>query len=109
MSERCFWTLFGKTTCIARVDLAIFVIFTPLKPACTATSDFSRSQTGSKIPVLYLYGELVGMGEEIFRSFSRAKTWIDIAFLHQLIGNEPNVMEARWQQFELAFIATKGS
>ncbi|RCJ37620.1 hypothetical protein A6769_12015 [Nostoc punctiforme NIES-2108] len=68
-----------------------------------------RSQTGSKIPILYLYGEIVGIGEGLFRSFSRAKTWIDIAFLHQPISNEPNVMEARWQQFELVFMGTNGS
>ncbi|MBN3878578.1 MAG: hypothetical protein HWQ42_20015 [Nostoc sp. JL23] len=36
MSERPFWTLFGKTICIARVALAILVIFTPLKPVCTS-------------------------------------------------------------------------
>ncbi|WP_143854204.1 hypothetical protein [Nostoc sp. 'Peltigera membranacea cyanobiont' 210A] len=95
MSEHCFWMLFGKTTCIAIFALAIVVTFTSLKPVCTAKSDFGRSQTGSKIPALYLYGEIVGMGEGLFRSFSRAKTWIDIAFLHQPIGNEPNVMEAR--------------
>ncbi|MBW4425033.1 MAG: hypothetical protein KME50_11410 [Nostoc desertorum CM1-VF14] len=67
-----------------------------------------KPQTGSKIPALYLYGEIVGMGEGIFRSLDRGKTWINIGFLDQPIGNEPNVMEASWQQFGLVFIGTNG-
>ena len=67
-----------------------------------------KPQTGSKIPALYLYGEIVGMGEGIFRSLDRGRTWINIGFLDQPIGNEPNVMEASWQQFGLVFIGTNG-
>lgn len=67
-----------------------------------------KAQKGSKIPALYLYGEIAGMGEGVFRSLDRGKTWINIAFLHQPIGNEPNVMEASWQQFGLVFIGTNG-
>ncbi|MBE8991532.1 WD40/YVTN/BNR-like repeat-containing protein [Nostoc sp. LEGE 12450] len=67
-----------------------------------------KPQKGSKIPALYLYGEIVGMGEGIFRSLNRGTTWINIASLQQPIGNEPNVMEASWQQFGLVFIGTNG-
>ncbi|MBD0390086.1 MAG: hypothetical protein ICV54_27170, partial [Nostoc sp. C3-bin3] len=36
------------------------------------------------------------------------QTWINIGSLDQPIGNEPNVMEASWQQFGLVFIGTNG-
>ncbi|MFN6528107.1 hypothetical protein [Nostoc sp. ChiSLP03a] len=67
-----------------------------------------KAQKGSKIPALYLYGEIAGMGEGVFRSLDKGKTWINIAYLHQPMGNEPNVMEASWQKFGLVFIGTNG-
>ncbi|WP_341529391.1 hypothetical protein WKK05_08840 [Nostoc sp. UHCC 0302] len=67
-----------------------------------------KPQKGSKIPALYLYGKITRMGEGIFRSLDRGKTWINISTLHKPIGNEPNVMEASWQQFGLVFIGTNG-
>jgi hypothetical protein len=48
------------------------------------------------------------MGEGIFRSLDRGKTWISIGSKQNPIGCEPNVMEASWQQFGLVFIGTNG-
>lgn len=67
-----------------------------------------KPQTGSTIPALYLYGKIAGMGEGIFRSLDRGKTWTSIGDRSKPIGNEPNVMEASRQQFGLVFIGTNG-
>ncbi|MBD1933253.1 MULTISPECIES: hypothetical protein [Cyanophyceae] len=69
---------------------------------------FGKPQTGSTTPALYLYGKISGMGEGIFRSLDRGKTWISIGSKQNPIGGEPNVMEASWQQFGLVFIGTNG-
>jgi photosystem II stability/assembly factor-like uncharacterized protein len=63
---------------------------------------------GSKIPALYLYGNIASQGEGIFRSLDRGKTWQAISDRSQPIGNQPNVMEASKQQFGLVFIGTNG-
>jgi photosystem II stability/assembly factor-like uncharacterized protein len=69
---------------------------------------FGKPQTGSKIPALYLYGKIIGMGEGIFRSLDRGQTWTNISNPLNPIGNVPNVMEASNQQFGLVFIGTNG-
>ncbi|MDZ8080635.1 MAG: hypothetical protein RMX35_16405 [Nostoc sp. DcaGUA01] len=70
-----------------------------------------KPQTKSKIPALYLYGKINNTGNGasgIFRSLDRGETWTNIDTPHKTIGNDPNVMEASWQQFGLVFIGTNG-
>jgi xyloglucan-specific exo-beta-1,4-glucanase len=67
-----------------------------------------KPQPKSKIPTLYLYGEIHQMGQGIFRSVDRGKTWKRIGDRTRHIGNNPNVMEASRQQFGLVFIGTNG-
>ncbi|WP_414514823.1 hypothetical protein [Nostoc sp. PCC 9305] len=69
---------------------------------------FGKPQTGSKIPALYLYGKVIGMGKGIFRSLDRGQTWTNISNPLNPIGDVPNVMEASRQQFGLVFIGTDG-
>uniref|UniRef100_A0A0C1NFI3 BNR/Asp-box repeat-containing protein n=1 Tax=Tolypothrix bouteillei VB521301 TaxID=1479485 RepID=A0A0C1NFI3_9CYAN len=67
-----------------------------------------KPQPGSKVPALYLYGEIDEMGQGIFRSLDRGKTWKRIGDRTKPIGNSPNVMEASKQEFGLVFIGTNG-
>jgi photosystem II stability/assembly factor-like uncharacterized protein len=67
-----------------------------------------KPPTGSTIPALYLYGNIAGKGDGIFRSLDRGKTWEVIGDRSKPIGNNPNVMEASKQQFGLVFIGTNG-
>jgi photosystem II stability/assembly factor-like uncharacterized protein len=67
-----------------------------------------KPPTGSTTPALYLYGKVTGMGEGIFRSLDQGQTWTSIGTPANPIGNDPNVMEASWQQFGLVFIGTNG-
>jgi photosystem II stability/assembly factor-like uncharacterized protein len=69
---------------------------------------FGKPQTGSMVPSLYLYGKITGMGDGIFRSLDKGKTWTSIGNPKKPIGNSPNVMEASKQQFGLVFIGTNG-
>jgi len=69
---------------------------------------FGKPQRGSKIPALYLYGKIADMGEGIFRSLDRGRTWTSIGDRSKPIGNNPQVMEASKQQFGLVFIGTGG-
>ncbi len=69
---------------------------------------FGKPPTGSTTPALYMYGKVAGMGEGIFRSLDRGETWTSIGSPQNPIGNEPNAMEASWQQFGLVFIGTNG-
>lgn len=68
---------------------------------------FGKSQPGSTIPTLYLYG-ITGKGAGIFRSLDRGKTWASIGDPQKPIGNNPKVMEASMQKFGLIFIGTNG-
>lgn len=69
---------------------------------------FGKPPANSTTPALYLYGEIQGQGEGIFRSFDRGKTWTQISNPDRPIGNEPNVMEASKQVFGLVFVGTNG-
>ena len=69
---------------------------------------FGKPQIGSNTPTLYLYGNITGMGEGIFRSLDRGATWTSIGDPQQPIGNDPNVMEASSQEFGRVFIGTIG-
>ena len=69
---------------------------------------FGKPQTGSMVPSLYLYGKITGMGDGIFRSLDKGKTWTSIGNPKKPIGNSPNVMEASKQEFGLVFIGTNG-
>ncbi len=69
---------------------------------------FGKPNTGSTIPALYLYGNVADLGDGIFRSLDRGKTWTRIGDSSNPIGNNPNVMEASKQQFGLVFIGTNG-
>lgn len=87
---------------------------------------FGKPPTGSKVPALYLYGNISGMDDRtsssekresgIFRSLDRGKTWTRLgvseaaAKVHRSkpIGNSPNVMEASKQQSGLVFVGTNG-
>ncbi|MEH2175579.1 hypothetical protein [Nostoc sp.] len=59
MSDRRFWRLLGKTTCIAIAALAIVVTFTPFKLACSATSDYQWANVsiggGGFVTGIYLH------------------------------------------------------
>jgi photosystem II stability/assembly factor-like uncharacterized protein len=70
---------------------------------------FGKPQKGSRIPALYVYGKIAGLGGGIFRSLDHGKTWSSIGESHKPIGNHPNVMEASRHQFGLVFIGTNGS
>ncbi|GAB1543041.1 hypothetical protein NUACC21_57150 [Scytonema sp. NUACC21] len=67
-----------------------------------------KPQPGSRVPALYLYGEIDNMGGGIFRSLDRGKTWKKIGDRTKPIGNNPNTMEASRQEFGLVFIGTNG-
>ena len=69
---------------------------------------FGKPPTGSTVPTLYLYGKITDMGDGIFRSLDRGKSWEFIGDRSKPIGNSPNVMEASKQQFGLVFIGTNG-
>ncbi|NEP09737.1 MAG: hypothetical protein F6K14_05835 [Symploca sp. SIO2C1] len=85
---------------------------------------FGKPPPGSTTPALYLYGKVTDMENTrgsvtkvrespeqmsgIFRSLDKGKTWTSIGSLENPIGNEPNGMEASWQQFGLVFIGTNG-
>ncbi|MBD2103237.1 hypothetical protein [Leptolyngbya sp. FACHB-261] len=73
---------------------------------------FGKPQSGSTTPALYLYGELNGeladLGEGIFRSLDRGKTWRRLGDPQRPIGKDPKVMEASRQQFGLVFVGTGG-
>lgn len=69
---------------------------------------FGKPPNGSTIPALYLYGKIADMGDGIFRSLDRGKTWNFIGDRSKPIGNNPNVMEASKQHFGLVFIGTNG-
>lgn len=69
---------------------------------------FGKPNRGSKIPALYLYGNVADLGDGIFRSLDRGKSWTKIGSRSKPIGNNPNVMEASSQQFGLVFIGTNG-
>ncbi|KYC39252.1 hypothetical protein WA1_31415 [Scytonema hofmannii PCC 7110] len=79
-------------------------------PAVKRTHLFAlgKPQPKSKISTLYLYGEIHQMGQGIFRSLDRGKTWKRIGDRTKPIGNNPNIMEASRQQFGLVFIGTNG-
>lgn len=69
---------------------------------------FGKPEPGSTTPALYLYGNVAGMGEGIFRSLNLGKTWTRLGNPATPIGNDPNVMEASWQKFGLVFVGTNG-
>lgn len=69
---------------------------------------FGKPPQGSTTPTLYLYGKVTGIGDGIFRSLDRGQTWVSIGSKENPIGNEPNTMEASWQEFGLVFIGTNG-
>jgi photosystem II stability/assembly factor-like uncharacterized protein len=69
---------------------------------------FGLPQPGSSTPTLYLYGNIAGMGEGIFHSGDRGNTWTRLGNTANPIGNDPNVMEASWQEFGLVFVGTNG-
>lgn len=69
---------------------------------------FGKPAADSTIPALYLYGNVTGMGEGIFRSLDNGKSWTSIGDVQKPIGNLPNVMEASRQKFGLVFIGTNG-
>lgn len=68
---------------------------------------FGKPQTGTA-STLYLYGNISGMGEGLFRSLDLGQTWSFIGDRSQPIGNDPNAMEASRQEFGLVFIGTNG-
>jgi photosystem II stability/assembly factor-like uncharacterized protein len=68
---------------------------------------FGAPQPGSTTPALFLYGTIGGI-DGIFRSLDRGVTWTNIADPNVAIGDNPQVMEASWQQFGLVFIGTNG-
>ncbi len=69
---------------------------------------FGKPKPGSTIPALYLYGKINGMGDGIFRSLDRGKTWDFIGDRSKPIGKNPLVMEASKQKFGLVFVGTGG-
>lgn len=69
---------------------------------------FGKPPTGSTIPALYVYGNVANLGDGIFRSLDKGKTWTPIGSRSFPIGNNPNVMEASKQQFGLVFVGTNG-
>jgi photosystem II stability/assembly factor-like uncharacterized protein len=69
---------------------------------------FGKPHKGSTIPALYLYGKITGMGNGLFRSLDRGKTWTSIGDPKKPIGNGANTMEASKQEFGLVFVGTNG-
>lgn len=69
---------------------------------------FGKAIARSKVPALYLYGKIEGMGAGIFQSLDLGKTWTRFGHPQLPIGNEPNVMEASKQKPSLVFIGTNG-
>ncbi len=69
---------------------------------------FGKPRSGSTTPAVYLFGEIAGKDEGIFRSLDRGKTWELISDPKKPIGRVPNVMEASKQKFGLVFVGTNG-
>lgn len=69
---------------------------------------FGKPQPRSSIPAVYVYGKITGMGDGIFRSLDRGKTWKNIGDPKKPIGKDPNSMEASKQEYGLVFVGTSG-
>ncbi|MEC4816492.1 MAG: hypothetical protein SAK29_24985 [Scytonema sp. PMC 1069.18] len=83
--------------------------FSPIKGVKRAyLFALGKPQLNSTVPTLYLYGEIDDMGEGIFRSLDKGKTWKKLGDRSQPIGNSPNIMEASKQEFGLVFVGTNG-
>jgi photosystem II stability/assembly factor-like uncharacterized protein len=88
MSDRRFWTLLGKTTCIAMIALATAIAIEPLKPTCSTTSGYQWTNVsiggGGYVTGVYLHPrqqDLVYIRTDIggfYRWNAVNKTWIPL-------------------------------
>lgn len=96
MSDRRFWTLLGKTTCIAIIALATTIALAPLKPSCSTTSGYHWNNVsiggGGYVTGVYLHPlqqDLVYIKTDIggfYRWNSVDKRWIPLTD-HFGLGN----------------------
>lgn len=87
MSDRRFWTLLGKTTCIAVIALVITIVIAPL-PGCSTTSKYNWTNVsiggGGYVTGIYLHPlqqDLAYIKTDIggfYRWNSVDKTWIPL-------------------------------